>query len=105
MRARIENMVVFLNHEDVPSFQKGGSMAQQLLLGATLIAGQASRIVTGNTSQRFGWRSLGCFLSFSESGYLGLKETILSFPCSRENSRCASICFNLEVVWLGQIIR
>lgn len=84
MRARIENMVVFLNHEDVPSFKKGGSMVRNSYFWALRsIAGQASRNRDWEYESEV-WLALSrMLLSFSESGYLGLKETILEFPLSQ----------------------
>jgi hypothetical protein len=84
MRARIENMVVFLNHEDVPSFKKGGSMVRNSYFWALRsIAGQASRDRDWEYESEV-WLALSrMLLSFSESGYLGLKETILEFPQSQ----------------------
>lgn len=84
MRARIENMVVFLNHEDVPSFKKGGSTVRNSYFWALRsIAGQASRNRDWEYESEV-WLALSrMLLSFSESGYLGLKETILEFPLSQ----------------------
>lgn len=84
MRARIENMVVFLNYEDVPSFKKGGSMVRNSYFWALRsIAGQASRNRDWEYESEV-WLALSrMLLSFSESGYLGLKETILEFPLSQ----------------------
>lgn len=85
MRARIENMVVFLNHEDVPEFKKGGSVVRNSYFWALRsIAGQASRYRDWEYESEV-WLALSrMLLSFAESGYLGLKETILEFPRSQE---------------------
>lgn len=84
MRARIENMVVFLNHEDVPEFKKGGSVVRNSYFWALRsIAGQASRYRDWEYESEV-WLALSrMLLSFAESGYLGLKETILEFPRSQ----------------------
>jgi len=84
MRARIENMIVFLNHEDVPEFKKGGSVVRNSYFWALRsIAGQASRYRDWEYESEI-WLALSrMLLSFSESGYLGLKETILEFPRSQ----------------------
>jgi len=84
MRAKIENMVLFLNKEDVPEFKKGGSVVRNSYFWALRsIAGQASRSRDWEYESEV-WLALSrMLLSFSESGYLGLKETILEFPRSQ----------------------
>lgn len=84
MRARIENMVLFLSHEDVPSFKKGGSVVRNSYFWALRsIAGKAGRYGDWEYESEV-WLALSrMLLSFSESGYLGLKETILEFPLSQ----------------------
>ncbi len=84
MRAKIENMVLFLNHEDVPQFKKGGSVVRISYFWALRsIAGQAGRYRDWEYESEV-WLALSrMLLSFSESGYLGLKETILEFPLSQ----------------------
>lgn len=84
MRARIENMVVFLNKEDVPEFKKGGSVVRNSYFWALRsIAGQASRYRDWEYESEV-WLALSrMLLSFSESGYLGFKETTLEFPRSQ----------------------
>jgi len=84
MRAKIENMVLFLNKEDVPEFKKGGSVVRNSYFWALLsIAGQASRYRDWEYESEV-WLALSrMLLSFSESGYLSLKETILEFPRSQ----------------------
>ncbi len=77
-------MIVFLNHEDVPEFKKGGSVVRNNYFWALRsIAGQASRYRDWEYESEV-WLALSrMLLSFSESGYLGLKETILEFPRSQ----------------------
>jgi hypothetical protein len=77
-------MIVFLNHEDVPEFKKGGSVVRNSYFWALRsIAGQASRYRDWEYESEI-WLALSrMLLSFSESGYLGLKETILEFPRSQ----------------------
>jgi hypothetical protein len=76
-------MVVFLNHEDVPEFKKSGSMVRNSYFWALRsIAGQASRYRDWEYESEV-WLALSrMLLSFTESGYLGIKETILEFPLS-----------------------
>ena len=84
MRAKIENMVLFLNKEDVPEFKKGGSVVRNSYFWALRsIAGQASRYRDWEYESEV-WLALSrMLLSFSESRYLSLKETILEFPRSQ----------------------
>lgn len=80
MRARIEDQIIFLHHEDVPPFKKGGSVVRNSYFWALKsIAAQASRYKDWEYESEV-WLALQrMLLSFSESGYLGLKETILEF--------------------------
>lgn len=84
MRAKIENQVVFLNHEDVPVFKKGGSVVRNTYFWALRsIAGQAHRSRDWEYESEV-WLALQrMLLSFSESGYLGLSETTLEFPAEQ----------------------
>ncbi|AKG21688.1 hypothetical protein [Calothrix sp. 336/3] len=85
MRARIENDVLFLHHEDLPEYKKGGSVVRNSFFWALKsIAGKASRYHDWEYEEEV-WFALGRMLmSFSESGYLGYRETILEFPPSQE---------------------
>lgn len=84
MKARIENIVLFLKHEDVPEFKKNGSVVRNSYFWALRsIAGQASRYRDWEYESEV-WLALSrMLLSFSESGYLSLQETILEFPQSQ----------------------
>ncbi len=84
MKVRIEDMVLLLNHEDVPELKKGGSVVRNSYFWALRsIAGQASRYRDWEYESEV-WLALSrMLLSFSESGYLSLKETILEFPRSQ----------------------
>lgn len=84
MRAKIDNMIVFLHKEDVPSFKKGGSVVRNSYFWALRsIAARATRDRDWEYESEV-WLALSrMLLSFSESGYLGLKETILEFPQSQ----------------------
>ena len=84
MRAKIEDIVLFLNHEDVPSFKKGGSVVRNSYFWALRsIAARTPRDRDWEYESEV-WLALSrMLLSFSESGYLGLKETILEFPQSQ----------------------
>ncbi len=84
MRAKIENTIVFLHREDVPSFKKGGSVVRNSYFWALRsIAGRAVRDRDWEYESEV-WLALArMLLAFSESGYLSLKETILEFPPSQ----------------------
>ncbi|MBV9387514.1 MAG: hypothetical protein JOZ78_13930 [Chroococcidiopsidaceae cyanobacterium CP_BM_ER_R8_30] len=84
MRARIENMVLFLNHEDLPELKKGGSVVRNSYFWALRsIAGKASRYRDWEYESEVWLAFSRMLLSFSESGYLGFRETILEFPRSQ----------------------
>lgn len=84
MRAKIEAGIIFLHKEDVPSFKKGGSSVRNSYFWALRsIAGRAVRNSDWEYESEV-WLALArMLLSFSESGYLGLKETILEFERSQ----------------------
>ncbi|GAB4378112.1 MAG: hypothetical protein Kow00121_29290 [Elainellaceae cyanobacterium] len=81
MRAWIDNDVLFLHRDDVPQYKKKGSVVRNTYFWALrAIAGRA------NFGQEWEYESevwlalRRVLLSFTESGYLGLSETILEFP-------------------------
>jgi hypothetical protein len=80
MRATIENQVVVLHKDDVPTFKKGGSVVRNTYFWALrAIAGQAPRYGNWEFESEV-WLALRrMLLSFGESGYLGLHETTLEF--------------------------
>lgn len=84
MRARIENKLLFLHHEDVPEFKKGSSVVRNSYFWALRsIAGHAGRNRDWEYESEV-WLALSrMLLSFAESGYLGYRETILEFPLSQ----------------------
>ncbi|MBD2502816.1 hypothetical protein [Anabaena azotica] len=84
MRAKIENQVLFLHHEDLPEFKKSGSVVRNSYFWALRsIAGRASRYRDWEYEKEV-WLALArMLLSFTESGYLGYRETILEFPLSQ----------------------
>ncbi|MEH2015454.1 hypothetical protein [Nostoc sp.] len=84
MRARIENKILLIHHEDLPEFKKGGSVVRNSYFWALRsIAGQASRYRDWEYEAEV-WLALSrMLLSFAESGYLGLRETLLEFPFSQ----------------------
>ncbi len=81
MRARIEDQILFLHKDDVPEFKKQGPVVRNTYFWALrAIAGHANRYKDWEYEAEV-WLALQrVLLSFGESGYLGLKETILEFP-------------------------
>ncbi len=84
MRARIEDTILYIHHEDLPAFKKGGSVVRNSYFWALRsIAGRASRYRDWEYEPEV-WLALArMLLSFAESGYLGYKETLLEFPLSQ----------------------
>lgn len=84
MRARIEENLLFLHHEDLPEFKKGGSVVRNSYFWALRsIAGRSGRYRDWEYESEV-WLALArMLLSFTESGYLGLSETVLEFPISQ----------------------
>jgi hypothetical protein len=84
MRAKIEDQIIFLHHEDVPEFKKGGAVVRNSYFWALKsIAAQASRYKDWEYESDV-WLALQrMLLSFSGSGYLGLRETILEFSADQ----------------------
>lgn len=84
MRARIENSVLFLHREDVPEYKKGGSVVRNSYFWALRsISGRAARYADWEYEPEVWFALARMLLSFTESGYLGYKETVLEFPLSQ----------------------
>ncbi|UBF26977.1 hypothetical protein K9N68_03070 [Kovacikia minuta CCNUW1] len=81
MRAKIENQIVFIHHEDVPEYKKSGSVVRNSFFWALRsIAAQSYRQRDWEYESEV-WLALQrMLLSFAESGYLSLHETQLEFP-------------------------
>ncbi|MBE9182605.1 hypothetical protein IQ268_29070 [Oculatella sp. LEGE 06141] len=81
MRVRIDNDVLFLHKDDVPEYKKQGSVVRNTYFWAL-------RAIAGNAPYGQDWEFESevwlalqrMLLSFAESGYLGLRETVLEFP-------------------------
>ncbi len=84
MRARIENQVLFLHHEDLPVYKKGGSVVRNSYFWALRsIAGQAPRYGDWEYEVEV-WLALQrLLLAFTTSGYLSLRETQLEFAADQ----------------------
>ncbi|MBE9207437.1 hypothetical protein IQ244_13075 [Nostoc sp. LEGE 06077] len=81
MKARIDNQVLFLHHQDLPEFKKGGSVVRNSYFWALRsIAGRASRYKDWEYESEVWFALKRMLLSFAESGYLGYRETLLEFP-------------------------
>ena len=81
MRATLKEEIIFINHQDLPPYKKGGSVVRNSYFWALKsIAGYAPR----NSDWEFDrevWVALArMLLAFTESGYLGYTETCLEFP-------------------------
>jgi hypothetical protein len=81
MRVRLEDNILLINHEDVPEYKKGGSVVRNSYFWALKsISCYASRQKDWEYDAEV-WIALGRMLiSFTESGYLGDRETCLEFP-------------------------
>jgi hypothetical protein len=85
MRAKIEDTILFLHREDVPIYKKGGSVVRNSYFWALRsIAGRSVRDRDWEFELEVWFALARMLLSFSESGYLGLQETILEFPSTQE---------------------
>ncbi|MFO0174306.1 MAG: hypothetical protein ACK51W_17810, partial [Aphanizomenon sp.] len=78
MRSRIENNVLFIHHQDVPEFKKGGSVVRNSYFWALRsIAGRARRNHDWEYESEV-WLALErMLLTYTETGELGNKETLL----------------------------
>ncbi|MBF2064454.1 MAG: hypothetical protein IGS39_08535 [Calothrix sp. C42_A2020_038] len=84
MRARIEDDLLFLHQEDLPEYKKGGSVVRNSYFWALKsIAGKASRYGDWEYEQEVWFALARMLMSFTESGYLGYRETVLEFPTSQ----------------------
>lgn len=81
MRAQIHQQILYLHHDDVPFYKKKGSVARNSYFWALRsIADRAMFDKDWEFADEV-WTALGrMLLSFSESGYLGYRETLLEFP-------------------------
>jgi hypothetical protein len=84
MRARLKDQILYLHHEDVPAYKKGGSVVRNSYFWALrAIAAHARRYQDWEYDPEV-WLALQrMLLSFAESGYLGLRETQLEFPADQ----------------------
>lgn len=81
MRVKLQDDILFINSEDLPPYKKGGSVVRNSYFWALKsIACFASRQQDWEYDREV-WLALSRMLiSFTESGYLGDRETTLEFP-------------------------
>ncbi|MGF1674116.1 MAG: hypothetical protein ACFCUV_10585 [Rivularia sp. (in: cyanobacteria)] len=85
MKAKIENDVIYINHEDVPEYKKGGSVVRNSFFWALRsIAGKSKRYSDWEYESEVWFALSRMLMSFTESGYLGIRETMLEFPQSTD---------------------
>lgn len=80
MRAILKDEIIYINHEDLPVYKKGGSIVRNSYFWALKsIACYAPRSGDWEFDPEV-WVALSrMLLAFSESGYLGYQETCLEF--------------------------
>jgi hypothetical protein len=81
MRATLHDQLILIHKDDVPAYKKSGSVVRNSYFWALrAIAGQAYRDRNWEYEAEV-WIALQrVLMSFTESGYLGLNETLLQFP-------------------------
>ncbi|MBD2177300.1 hypothetical protein H6F42_10300 [Pseudanabaena sp. FACHB-1998] len=85
MRVKIDNEVLFINREDVPKYNKQGSIVRNSYFWAL-------RSIAGRSNSRYDWEFepevwialQRMLLSFAESGYLPTRETQLEFDAETD---------------------
>lgn len=85
MRARIADRIIYIHHEDLPEYKKGGSVVRNSYFWALKsIAAHATRQRDWEFDEEVWFALQRMLLSFAESGYLGLRETQLEFSADSE---------------------
>jgi hypothetical protein len=81
MQVRLENNILLIAHADLPTYKKGGSVVRNSYFWALKsIACFTPREQDWEYDQEV-WIALArMLLAFTESGYLGDRETSLEFP-------------------------
>ena len=80
MRAKIRNQVVFIHQEDVPPYKKQGSVVRNSYFWALKSIADRAGFNRDWEFDESVWIALARLLmSFTESGYLGYRETLLEF--------------------------
>jgi hypothetical protein len=85
MKARIENGILYLDAEDVPQYKKNGSVVRNSYFWALRSISDCARRSQDWEYDESVWVALQrLLLSFTESNYLGLRETMLEFSTGVE---------------------
>ncbi|EKV01303.1 hypothetical protein Lepto7375DRAFT_3465 [Leptolyngbya sp. PCC 7375] len=80
MRAKISNQVLFIYQDDVPPYKKKGSVVRNSYFWALKSIADRAGFSHDWEFDETVWIALARMLmSFTESGYLGYRETILEF--------------------------
>ncbi|NEQ97738.1 MAG: hypothetical protein F6K30_13635 [Cyanothece sp. SIO2G6] len=80
MRGWIEHQVLYLHQDDVPQYKKKGSVVRNSYFWAMRSIAGRSRLGADWEYEAEVWIALQrMLLSFTESGYLGLSETMIEF--------------------------
>ncbi|NUN65172.1 hypothetical protein HCU40_10490 [Pseudanabaena biceps] len=86
MRSKIDNEVLFVHRDDVPKYNKQGSIVRNSYFWAL-------RSIAGRANSRHDWEFeievwialQRMLISFGESGYLPMRETLLEFDEETES--------------------
>ncbi|WP_346291659.1 hypothetical protein [Sphaerothrix gracilis] len=85
MRARINNQVIYLHQDDVPQYSRQGGVVRNTYFWALRsIADRAYRGKDWEYEEQVWIALVRMLTSFTESGYLGYRETTLEFPPDAE---------------------
>lgn len=80
MRAKINNQVLFIHQDDVPPYKKQGSVVRNSYFWALKSIADRAGFNQDWEFDETVWIALARMLmSFTESGYLGYRETVLEF--------------------------
>ena len=85
MRGHIENQVLFLHQDDLPQYKKKGSVVRNSYFWALRSIAGRSGFDRDWEYESEVWFALQRMLqAFTESGYLGLRETMIEFPLDQD---------------------
>ncbi len=81
MRVKLQDNILFIDHEDLPPYKKGGSVVRNSYFWSLKSIAYFTSREKDWEYDREVWVALARMLiSFTESGYLGDRETLLEFP-------------------------
>ena len=85
MKVYLTDDIIYINCEDLPHYKKGGSVVRNSYFWALKSISCYSARGRDWEYDRDVWVALSrILLSFSQSGYLSDRETLLEFPASAE---------------------